>query len=70
MDSGIEHPGFRRAVDFFGSQSEIARALKISPQAVSKYRFEGFSAESAIELERISGGELKALDVARQRDKE
>lgn len=58
------HPGFMRAVQHFGTQADLARALGITPQAVAQFRFSGFSAKSAVKLDRLTGGALPAAEMA------
>jgi DNA-binding transcriptional regulator YdaS (Cro superfamily) len=64
MDARAVHPGFAKAVEFFGSQANLARALGVTPQAVIQWRERGFSPRSAVKLDRITGGKLPARDLA------
>lgn len=66
--SDPKRAAFDAAVRFFGSQAELARRLRVSPQAVSYYKAHGLTAEAAVEIERASGGALRAVDLAPSTD--
>jgi len=65
VDNAQWHPGFERAVRHFGSQAALARAVGITPQSVNQYKRVGFSAETALRIERLTEGRLRALDLVR-----
>lgn len=50
--------GLEKAIKHFGSQSELARAVGISRQAVSKWRSEGVPLSQAIVIERVTNGRV------------
>lgn len=52
------------AIEWAGSKSELARKLGVSKPAVSAWvKQKGLPAGRAIDLERLSGGRLKAVDL-------
>lgn len=48
---------------YFGSQSELARRLSISPAAVTQWLVDGVPPGRAIEIEKMTGGKFKAVDL-------
>lgn len=55
-------------IKWFGNQSETARALGVSPQAVFQWVQEGsFPASRALQIERLSVGKFKAIELAGMR---
>lgn len=48
---------------YFGSQSELARRLAISPAAVTQWLVDGVPPGRAIEIEKMTGGKFKAVDL-------
>ena len=55
MDDVIEH---------FGNQAELAKQLKVDPAAVSQWLANGYwPPRRAIEIEMITGGKFKAVDL-------
>lgn len=56
---------------YFGSQSELARRLNISPAAVTQWLVDGVPPGRAIEIEKMTDGKFKAVDLvgARQNAK-
>lgn len=48
---------------YFGSQSELARRLGISPAAVTQWLVDGVPPGRAIEIEKMTGGKFKAVDL-------
>lgn len=48
---------------YFGSQSELARRLNISPAAVTQWLVDGVPPGRAIEIEKMTGGKFKAVDL-------
>jgi DNA-binding transcriptional regulator YdaS (Cro superfamily) len=59
------HPGFDAAVRHFGSQRALAAAIGVSDAYVSQCRHAGFSATTALAIERETAGALRALDLVR-----
>jgi len=56
-----------RMVEYFGSQAEVARALKVTPSAVTQWLQNGaIPAQRAIQIEALTKGEIKALDLVAQ----
>ena len=56
---------FDDVVNYFGSQSEMSRQLGITRQAVTLWKTAGFiPAKNAIEIEKITFGKFKAVDLA------
>lgn len=47
----------------FGSAKNLAFLLGISKAAVSKWKINGISARCAIDIERLSEGKFKAVDI-------
>ena len=57
----------QRVVEWFGSQAEVARALKVSPSAVTQWLNAGaIPAQRAIQIEALTKGEIKALELVAQ----
>lgn len=55
--------GFEQAVKWAGSKAELARRLGVTNAAVSRWVRDGLPPGQAIEIERLSGGELRAVDL-------
>ena len=56
-----------RMVEYFGSQAEVARVLKVTPSAVTQWLQAGaIPAQRAIQIEALTKGEIKALDLVAQ----
>lgn len=53
--------GFDAAVQYFRTQARLARALDVTPQAVSYYKRAGLTAEAAVAIEKITNGKLSAV---------
>lgn len=47
----------------FGGAAKLASMLGVSTPAVSQWRHNGISAACAIEIERLSNGKFKAVDI-------
>ena len=56
LDALIEH---------FGTQAELARRLGVDRAAVNQWAKTGLPARRAVEIERLTGGEFKAVDLMR-----
>lgn len=55
---------FEKAVKWAGGQQiGLAEKLGVSPAAVAKWRRIGIPPERAIQIERLSGGDLRAVDL-------
>jgi len=55
---------FKKVFDAFGGQNKTAGALDVSTQAISQWRAKGyFPPAQAIEIERLTKGEFKAVDL-------
>ena len=56
--------GFEKAVKWAGGQQvRLAEKLGVSPAAVAKWRRVGIPPDRAIQLERLSDGALRAVDL-------
>lgn len=61
MESGT----FIELVRHFGTQAALARAMGVSPSAISQWvRRNSIPAEHAITIERITEGKFRAVDLA------
>jgi len=49
--------------EHFGNQLGIAKALRIDSAAVAQWRHHGIPPRRAIEIEMITGGKFKAVDL-------
>lgn len=54
---------FEQIIAYFGSRSELARRLNVAPAAVTQWALEGIPPARAIEIEQLTGGEFKAVDI-------
>ena len=61
---------FEKIVAFFGSRSEMARRLNVDRAAVSQWAKDGLPPGRAIEIEQVSGGTFKAVDIVGVKDDE
>lgn len=52
-----------KIIDHFGSKAELSRLLGSTPQALTRWTKHGVPANSAIEIERLSNGKFKAVDI-------
>ena len=51
----------QKIIEYFGSKSQLAKALKVDPAAVSQWVSNGYiPPRRAIEIEILSGGKFKA----------
>lgn len=50
-------------INHFGSKAALARLLGCRPQALTRWTTKGVPANSAIEIERLSNGKFKAIDI-------
>lgn len=53
--------GFDAAVHYFRTQARLARALQVTPQAVSYYKRAGLTPAAAVEIEKATRGKLSAV---------
>lgn len=53
-----------KILQHFGSQEALAKACDVSPQAVSKWQRSGIPADRAIQIEKLTKGAFRALDIA------
>jgi len=50
---------------YFGSYTKVAIALEITPQAINEWRVRGkIPALSAVKIERVTKGAIKAIELA------
>ncbi len=54
---------FEKIIAYFGSRSELARRLDVAPAAVTQWGVDGIPPARAIEIEQITGGDFKAVDI-------
>ena len=54
---------FEKLISHFGSHANLARALGVTRVAVTLWGTEGIPAGRAIQIERITGGKFKAVDI-------
>ena len=54
---------FEKLISHFGSQANLARALSVTRAAITLWGTEGVPAGRAIQIERITGGKFKAVDI-------
>lgn len=51
-------------IEWFGNQSNMARALNVNRSAVNQWRRAGgMPAKRALQVERLSGGKFRAVDI-------
>ena len=50
-------------LDHFGGVAKLARKLGVRSPAVSQWRTNGIPADRAIEIERLTDGKFKAVDI-------
>jgi len=56
--------GFSLALKWAGGTGKaLAEKLEVSPAAVTKWKHEGLPEKRALQIERLSGGELRAADL-------
>ncbi len=54
---------FQRLVSHFDSQSAMARAFNVTPQAVSRWKKLGVPADRALDAETLTKGAIPAREV-------
>jgi DNA-binding transcriptional regulator YdaS (Cro superfamily) len=54
---------FKAAVDYFGSQGKMAKALGIEPMTVSMWKKRGLPAYRAVEIERMTLGKVTRAEL-------
>ena len=52
-----------KLIKHFGNQELLAKALKVDPAAVSQWKSAGIPPRRAIEIEMITGGKFKAVNL-------
>lgn len=50
-------------IEHFGKKANLARALKVFPQSLTRWCVFGFPASKAIDIERITKGKFRAVDI-------
>jgi DNA-binding transcriptional regulator YdaS (Cro superfamily) len=56
-----------KMVEWFGSQAEVARTLKVSASAVTQWIQNGaIPAQRAIQIEALTKGQIKAVELVAQ----
>lgn len=54
---------YNEIISHFGSHANLARALGVTRVAVTLWRTDGIPAQRAIQIERVTGGKFKAVDI-------
>ena len=55
-----------QVIEWFGSHANMARALGVDRSAVTQWvKADGLPATRAVEVEKLSGGRFKAVDLVR-----
>lgn len=54
---------FEKVVSWFGSQAELARVAGVTRGAVAQWASNGIPSHRAIQIESLTNGEFKAVDV-------
>jgi len=54
---------YNKIISHFGSHANLARALGVTRVAVSLWRTDGIPPQRAIQIERLTGGKFKAVDI-------
>lgn len=55
---------FEQVVQHFGNKARLAEAIGVTRQAVNSWKNDGFiPAGSAVEIERITDGKFRAIDL-------
>ena len=54
---------FEAIIQFFGSRAEMARALGVDRAAVTQWGKDGLPPARAIEIEQLSQGRFKAVEI-------
>ena len=52
-------------IEHFGTQAELARRLGVDRAAVNQWTKTGMPARRAVEIEKLTGGKFKAVDLMR-----
>ncbi len=53
----------QQIIDHFGGKAELARALQVERAAVSWWIRYGLPAQRAVQIERMTEGRFKAIDI-------
>jgi len=54
---------FEKIINHFETHANLARALGVSRVAVTLWGMQGIPPQRAIDIERITGGKFKAIDI-------
>lgn len=54
---------FQKVIDWFGSQAELARVVGVTRGAVAQWASNGIPAHRAIQIEALTDGDFKAVDI-------
>ena len=55
--------GLDKAINYFGSQSSMAKALGLTPMAVSNWKKRGIPAERVLSIEEATHGAVTRLEL-------
>lgn len=50
-------------IEYYGNKANIARAFKVTPQAINSWFVRGIPVKRAIEIERVTEGAIKREDL-------
>ena len=53
-------------LEYFGGPYKLSKALKVKPPAVSQWFHNGIPAARAVQIEVLTGGKFKAVDILRE----
>lgn len=53
----------QRAIDHFGNQSALARAIGVTPQMVTNWKDRGIPAEQAVKIEHATSGAITVREL-------
>lgn len=54
---------FEKVIEWFGSQADLARAAGVTRGAVAQWAYNGIPPHRAIQIEALTDGDFKAVDI-------
>jgi DNA-binding transcriptional regulator YdaS (Cro superfamily) len=54
------------AIDYFGNQAKLARAMGLDPMSVTQWKRRGLPLKRAIEISKLTNGTVKPVDLLPQ----